>query len=488
MPVRFACLFAVGLILAGCDNRDSQSEKKPVELPYAGQSLGIAVPAGFEFAQQWEGVLKEWGVQTGAELKLEEYPADRPAASFLSQEGGGTLCLFPLNQLGELLDQRLVASIPESVLRDDTGPAWLDLFAGLREGPASVGKRPAIIPLSCPVLVCYFRRDLLDQAGLNPPETWDDYQKLLESLDQWAPGLEAVEPWSPEFRATLFLARSAALARHPGHFSLFFEIESGQPLINGPGFVRGLEVAHRAHQRLSADSLTLGPAECRRRVLDGQAALALTYEPPLESGLSDSGADSAPESSRAPSMRIGCMPLPGTREVYNPTTKTWEGTRDRNVYRVTMCGFSGWGIAASRLRETTEIEAAWNAVSRLNPGGLTEGFPTETRSLCRESQLGQMGRLIGPGLDGGEAASYADAVATSLRRGVVVAELPVPSRGEFLAALSAGIGSVLEKGAPPQEALEEVQATWRQLVEKIGAERIRQAYRAALGLSNSPGR
>ena len=53
----------------------------------------------------------------------------------------------------------------------------------------------------CPVrtLVCYLRRDLLDQAGLKLPETWEDYHVLLEKLPEWAPGLAAVEPWSEEF-------------------------------------------------------------------------------------------------------------------------------------------------------------------------------------------------------------------------------------------------------------------------------------------------
>src|SRR5262249_36247776 len=156
-----------------------------------------------------------------------------------------------------------LAPLPSSVLTDDDqGVGWRDLFAGLAGKFAARKGTPLFVPLSCPVLVCYYRRDLLGAAGLNPPQTWDDYQQLLEKLPNWAPGLAAAEPWGENFRATMFLARGVCAAQHSGHYSLFFDIETGAPLIDSPGFVRALETARAAVAKMPQDVLTYGPVDC----------------------------------------------------------------------------------------------------------------------------------------------------------------------------------------------------------------------------------
>src|SRR5207302_8201276 len=108
----------------------------------------------------------------------------------------------------------------------------------------------------------------------------DDYQQLVERIEVWAPGLVAVEPWSDDFRATMFLARAVSFAQHPAHYSLFFDIDSGDPLIDSPAFVRALETAKAALARMPPDVLTYRPADCRNAIIGGRAALAIALESP----------------------------------------------------------------------------------------------------------------------------------------------------------------------------------------------------------------
>ena len=61
---------------------------------------------------------------------------------------------------------------------------WSDLLPGLRDGMASPGKRPSFVPLSCPVLVCYYRQDLLNQL----PEVdavlgTSEIEKIIAAVD-----------------------------------------------------------------------------------------------------------------------------------------------------------------------------------------------------------------------------------------------------------------------------------------------------------------
>ena len=265
------CLMAAA---SGCADRP----EPPPQKPFSGAQVRIGVPAGLGFRVAWETTLNEWSAQTGAAVELHEY-SDADALAPLSNEAleRNTLVLLPIDRIADAESGEGLASIPESHLSDEN-LNWLDLFQGLRDNVASWQQKPAAIPVSAPVLVCYFRSDLLKRAGLTPPRTWDEYQNLLDKLNDWAPGLTAAEPWSREFRATMFLARAVSLAKHPGHFSLFFDIETGEPLIASPGFVKGLEKAQAAFAKMPADVLTLSPADCRARILSGKAALAISFE------------------------------------------------------------------------------------------------------------------------------------------------------------------------------------------------------------------
>lgn len=474
-------VLCVGL---GCDDKPA-AKTGPAALPFTGQAVGLAVPAGMGFHQSWEGHLIEWEAQTGAKIDLAEYDVNaesEPTARFAA-DSNRTLVVFPLNRLGDLIDANALAPIPPTTLNDAQGLNWLDIYAGLREGLASPRKRASVAPLSCPVLVCYYRRDLLEHAGLTPPQTWDDYQKLLDGLSAWAPGLSAVEPWGTDFRATLFTARSLSYAKHPGSYSLYFDIENGAPLIDGPGFVRGLEVAQRAWGKLAADFKDLTPAECRRRVLTGQAALAIAYEPEAGAASADGAAPSADRQSEQ--ARIGFCRLPGSRETYDPARRAWEKQADQGINQVTLVGFAGWGCAAASGRSAAEIEAAWNAVSRMGGLGFVPSFPPGLTSPCRESQGPNSLDTTASGLRGDEAALGIAAIGQSLRDPRQVVEIPVVRQREFRAALATGLNVVLEGQATPAEGLKNAAESWKRLVDEIGTERLKNNYRAALGLSTT---
>ena len=87
-------------------------------------------------------------------------------------------------------------------------------------------------------------------------------------------------------------------------------------------------------------------------------------------------------------------------------------------------------------------------------------------------------------LDGFEAASYANAVAQSLRDTRLVADLPVTGRSEFRTALARALAGALTGSQTAREALQAASQSWREIVGKIGAAKIRDDYRINLGLGN----
>jgi ABC-type glycerol-3-phosphate transport system substrate-binding protein len=465
-------------VLTGCPD-EQQPAKHGSSLPFAGQEIHIGVPADRDFRTLWEAPLNEWAAQSGARYSLTELPPAAPSEPYagLSGDEGQTLAIFPLDRAGELLGAGSLAAVPQALLEDDeNGVGWRDLFAGLSKLASRKGTA-LFVPLACPVLVCYYRDDLLNAAGLNPPQTWVEYQQLVDKLDVWAPGLTVVEPWSESFGPTMFLARAVALAQHPGHYSLFFDVDTGAPLIDTPGFIRALELSQAAIAKMPAEVLFCEPDDCRKAILRGTAALAVALESPSSGGAAETALE------RPAGMRIGFVRLPGSRETWNPTRRAWEPLTDKGTQRVTLCGFSGLAVAASSRNSTAQTEASWNALARVRGQNFVSGFPAGIVGLCRESQLQNPAEAAGPGLEAAEAEAYAGAVAASLRDARLVAELPVAGRVEFRNCLARVLSSCLAGSQTAEEALQEAGRGWREIVERIGAAKIRNNYRASLGLS-----
>ncbi len=485
MSQRTRCSLALVLLaLTGCPNASDPAP--PAEtLPFAGQEIRIAVPAELGFRTAWEGPLKEWGAQSGAEFVLTEWAPGNdgePTAAIASGDRE-TLAIFPLEDAGTLFAAGALAPIPESLLGgDEKALHWSDLFAGLAGKIGARKGAPYILPLSCPVLVCYYRQDLLNAAGLKPPQTWDDYQQLIDKLESWAPGLVAVEPWSKQFRPTMFLARAVSCAQHPSHFSLFFDIETGNPLIDSRAYVLALEAARTAVARMPPEVLSYDPADCRNAILEGRAALAIALESP--DSRSAAAAESAAAAIERPKdMSIGFIRLPGTRQVYDPTRRTWEPLADKRIHQVTLCGFAGLAVAASSRNSALQTEAGWNALVTVAGRNGTAGFPSGVVGLCRESQLQDPEETVGAGLHADEAVAFAAAVAQSLRDAQVVAELPVTGRPRFRQALSAALAGALDGSKTAEAALREAAREWHSIVDEIGAAKVRDDYRKNLGLS-----
>jgi multiple sugar transport system substrate-binding protein len=392
--------------------------------------------------------------------------------------------IFPLARAGEWIAAGALAPIPESARGNETsGIGWTDVFQGLRERVASRKSQPMVLPLAAPVLVLYYRQDLLQSAGLKPPQTWDEYHELVDKLAAWAPGLNAVEPWDESWRATTFLVRAISGAQHPSQYSLFFDIETGEPLIDNPAFVRALVKVQTTLSRLPRETHTYSPQQCLAELRAGRAALAIVCEPAFLGSLGDKNAATEAESG-VDGLQIGAVRLPGEREVYDASRATWEPLADKGVSHVTLTGFSGWGIGATAASSRIQIEAAWNAVGKVSGSDMVSGFPPTLVGLCRESQL-QSGVL--PATFSRQAPlSAANAVGESLRNTRLVAELAVAGREKFRQALSRGLGTVLDGTQSPEASLQAVATEWRQTIEQIGKSKHCNNYRSSLGLSARP--
>ncbi|WP_157605156.1 hypothetical protein [Schlesneria paludicola] len=466
------------LAFVGCGSGTS-STNSSIDRPYRGQQVHLIVPDLLNLPAHWEVLIPEWSSQSGATAQFDKYDAtaDLSGQSLPSADTGGNVLLFPLRQLCDI-DAKINPLNANEFAADAR-----DIFKGLRERVLSRERQLVATPISAPVLACYYRADLLKAAKRKPPETWEDYEQLVSSLQEWAPNLVAVEPLSDEFRATVFLARSLAFCKHPENYSVWFDLDSGKPTMDLPGFTRTLELARQTWRHLTPDSWNMSPADCRRMILEGKAAITLSYEPNSGRMTELSGSDSA-AIQRADGITIGVCRLPGSRTVYNRNSKKWDTIPNREVHAPALCGFAGLAGGVIAPSDANQDLAASNLLISLTSSGLFEQAITSLpKSPCRESQVTLAASWFGPDLTSEEAGQLCDVTAQSLRDTQLVFELPLRGADEFRQAISRSITLLRPDDSDVAHVQKVMQQSLEQIVERRGADAVRDSHRRGLGLS-----
>ena len=66
-----------------------------------------------------------------------------------------------------------------------------------------------------------------------------------------------------------------------------------------------------------------------------------------------------------------------------------------------------------------------------------------------------------------------------------VFDLRVPGVNQFMSSMAAGVSKALAGQVTPQKALDEVAEEWKQIVERIGKDRVRAAYKNVVALEDN---
>jgi multiple sugar transport system substrate-binding protein len=469
-----ACISLV--LLTGCP-----SGQKPatVSTPFAGQTLVVMSEAELGTKEAWEAETLEWEAATGADVRFEEWPADG-SAPVLAE---GTVVVTTFARLPErTLTQGDAgwAAIPASQL-GDSQLNWMDVLPGLRESTAVRRREPTLVPISLPVNVLGYREDLLRKAGLEPPETWEEYDRLARSVGEWAPGLSVAEPWRADTRASWFLARALAYGRHPGQLAVFFDLDTLAPRIAAPPFVRALTEARQLYRTIPEGGRAMSPADCRRALVDGRAALAICAvngdwggdygETPVEA---------------AAELSLGFAPLPGSRQTFDPGRQAWVGMSGDELNRPTLVDWGGRGLggvvaAVVPGRNKEAIDMAFQLLTSVTVATGGKTLPQPWRGVVRQSQLDSPEQFASNDWPSFVVPQVVGAAAASLGRDNVVLELPVPGREQFRDALSIALEKGLNSEIAVDELLAEVAREWERIVREVGVDTVRAAYRESLG-------
>jgi multiple sugar transport system substrate-binding protein len=474
------------LIVLACALVGCTPEKKPAErktgTPLPESQVHLLVVDDPAMAAAIIGLRAEWKARTGATVSIAEMPTNELIAKD-SLPPPVDAVIYPSGQLGLLAARGWIAPLPADYASHQD-LAWSDTFELLQVAETHWGQVPYAVPFGSPVLTCYYRTDLFERFHKRPPQTWQEYHELAEFFSRRenlgdaappadAPWFGAVEPLAPGWAGRVLLARAAAYAKHRDNFSTLFQIDSMEPLVDGPPFVRALEDLVADNQLGPKNALELDPPAVRREFLAGHAALALSW--PGHAGLSGR----QPEGT---SPATGFAELPGSAKVYNITSKAWESRDPQDDSRVPLLGLTG--RLGSVTLQAAQPDNAFQLLAWLSGqewATVVSGASPAT-TLYRRSQTRTPRPWVDPLTDTQAAQQYANCVRDALSRQAYLFALRIAGQEKYLAALDAAVEQSASGRKTPAEALHEAAAQWRTITATQGLEAQRKAYRKGLGL------
>ena len=410
---------------------------------------------------------REWLAHTESKVELVEKTAKEAAAA---EQLPVDVVIYPPTLLGQFASRDLLLPLEESALNDSAYERD-NIIPALKDIEATWGRRTFAVPLGSPQLVMFYRADLLPE-GTPPPQTWEEYATLVEKFQKEPGDLKQIstEPLAEGWAARLLLARAAAAALHRDQLSPLWNLETMEPLIAGPPFVRALEQLTKNNRGSSEKLLT--PGKCFEKFQAGECLFAIGWP-----GNTASGQSVLKEN------QIGLQHLPGSAEMFQPTTGQWEPTEKSESFHVPL--FSTAGRVASVTRASAQPRLATQFILWL--GGPTVSSRVSATSsattLFRSSQLKGDQWQAATGARG-VLSQYGESLFSQPAAGRRFVMPRIPGSDEYLAALDHAVLAAVQEERPAEEALKKVAEEWRAITNRRGVSQQQRALRRSLGLGD----
>ncbi len=500
----FTTLFLILLspCFSGCSS--SSPVATPASPPYQGATLTIACPTE-EIATLVSQYGQGWASRNGVTVTTRRYdPARGPETV-----ADASLWVVPPAEMPRWADAGQLAPLPDRLTSKDDSYRWAMLFP-LYTGQLLVwDAKPTALPLLGDAPLCLYRKDLFEnpehQAAfkeryrhpLQPPATWQDWSEIAAYFHEHRQKGKAIPSLPPlpkedDELDRLFFSVAAPLARRAIRqdqtaradqqndlFSFHFDWSTGASRIAHPGFVHALTLLQQMQKFRPAQS----EADSWRAFQEDRAVLCLAdarrlYS--LQQNDSEKQGNRAPRGKSQVHDRVGVCNVPGSRLFYDYQSDQAVPS-DLGANRVPYRAATGWlGVVP---RCSKEPEAAFALMEQLSGPDLGRQIAIEPRwggGLFRSTLLDE--RWESFQLDNKQTLALRTAF-QRLYQGTQnpAVRLRTPSQQVFREVLLREVRSALLDGKDAAQALQAVDARWRDLIKERTPARHLRDYRLSLG-------
>jgi multiple sugar transport system substrate-binding protein len=303
-----------------------------------------------------------------------------------------------------------------------------------------------------------------------PPQTIDELIDVAEFLNKWDWDKDGEDeygfvrstkrgaqtywysfPWAAPYTVI-----PVDKIKTPGIF--FFEPETMKPLVNTPGFVKGIEKFVEMGKRGCAPGLDWIRADVINEMILGHAAMAIDW--------GDIGPNSYGNQSVVKG-KIGYALPPGSKEYYDWRTKKWVKT-DKVNYAPVHC-FNGWSWYITST--TKNPDKAWAFVKYMISPEISSfdvSNPFSGYQPWRESQLKGLDNWVKNGWDKADAEAYLKNTIEVTNSKNAVIDMRVPGASDYSEGIyETYLTTALSGEKTVQLAMDTVAKEWDTLTDRL---------------------
>jgi len=378
-------------------------------------------------------------------------------------------------------------------IANDPDLEWNDIAPFFREFSATYDGKIYTIPLDGDFQMVYYRSDLLEQEGLNPPKTWDEYLEIAQTFD----GKDLNGDGEPDYGSCIakqpnshaywmFGSILSPFVQNQGtRQGIFFDPEMMKPLVNNAAFAKALEIYQQTTEYGPPNEPNLAIHDVRDLFASGRCALTLDW--------GDTGTVIIdPEISQVMD-KVGADITPGSREVLDretgelvPCDKVTCPYAINGINHAPYAAFGGWSGAINQASDPTRKEAAYRFLSYMSQPAQSNVDVTIGATgfnPYRLSQYSQLDLWLEAGMSEEAAQKYLGAIGLSLSSANVVLDLRVPYNNRYQQeVLDRVLAAYLREEITTEQAIEEIEQGWERITDEVGRDAQRQAYQATIGV------
>lgn len=488
-------------IVAGTPETVVVTAPPPTEVPkvsFEGVAVNIITFTGPQIAEPLQRRAPDFERLTGAKVNVITVPFSDLYQKILTDLSTGTNSydgfVFAPQWMGDYVAGGYLEDLTDRV-KGDTALEWDNIGPFFRDFSATYQGKVYSIPLDGDFQMVYYRKDLFDQNGDKPPQTWDDYIALAQKYQ----GKDLNGDGKADYGSCIAMKRSAQSywmfisiaasffqSQGTGQGAFFDQDNNLQPLFApNEGMSKALDIYQTLSKLGPADQLNLDVGDTRGLFTGGRCALSLDW--------GDIGPLSVDPSQSKVINQAGSIILPGTTQVLDRKTgklvacdKTTCPYADANgVNHAPFAAFGGWSGAINHASQNKD--AAYAFLSFMSQPAQSDVDVTIGRTgfnPYRKSHFTNLSPWQHSGMSEDMAKDYLGAIQASLDSPNMVLDLRVPQNQSYeQVILDQALAQFLAGEINKDKAMQQIADGWNSKTDELGRDKQLAAYQASLGVT-----
>jgi multiple sugar transport system substrate-binding protein len=497
MNAKVLAIVASLAILSMLAGQPAALASSPPPQQFQGVTVNLLTFTGPQIAEPLQRRAPDFEKLTGAKINVVIVPFSDLYTKILTDMATGTnsyqAFVFAPQWMVDYITPGYLEDLTDRV-KADKDLQWDDVAPFFRNFSALYNGHVYTLPLDGDFHMVYYRTDLLQKDGLNPPETWDDYLAIAQHFN----GKDLNGDGKPDYGSCISKKRGAQGWQFVWSFvtpflqtqgtsqGAFFDTTTMTPLVDNDGWRKAMEIFKETSKYGPPEELNMDVGDTRSLFVTGRCALSLDW--------GDIGTLAIdPKTSKVQDM-VGAVVTPGTKQVIDFKTKKLVDC-DKNTCPNAVNGvnhapyacFGGWSGGINAAADPKVKDAAYAFLSYVSQPAQSNVDVTIGKTGFNPYRVSQFTSLD-PWLKGGmsekAAKDYLGAIQASLNSPNMVLDLRIPQNQRYLQVVLDTAMSQYLAGEITLDAFQkQVYDGWEEITNELGRDKQLAAYRASLGIA-----